>query len=225
VVYELTPSGGGWTEKVVHDFQGGNDGLQPTGGVIFDRIDNLDGVTIGGGPGGYGTVYQLSPSGSGWIEKTLYAWFIVGHNGAGGPIGGLLMDPSGNLYGTCPVDNVPMLGWYGGIVYELAYLSWNYNVLFKWISDTDVVGPLDKLSMDAAGNLYGTTVRDGAYSEGSVFELSTTNGWYTELYDFTGGSDGARPMSIVIMDANGNLYGTTVYGGSSGNGVVWEITP
>lgn len=90
--------------------------------------------------------------------------------------------------------------------------------------------------MDAAGNLYGTTNADGAHSRGNVFKLSpSANGWtYTDLYDFTGGSDGAYPVSNVVFDAQGNLYGTTSTGGSgsctsqfngNGCGVVWKITP
>jgi uncharacterized repeat protein (TIGR03803 family) len=81
--------------------------------------------------------------------------------------------------------------------------------------------------MDTAGNLYGTTVEDGTYGEGTVFELTPSgNSWiYTDLHDFTGGSDGADPFGGVILGANGNLYGTTEDGGANGDGVVFEITP
>ena len=81
--------------------------------------------------------------------------------------------------------------------------------------------------MDAAGNLYGATVYDGIYNQGSVFKLSKTeNGWmYTSLHDFTGGIDGALPQSNVAIDTDGTLYGTTVYGGDNGYGVVWMIKP
>jgi uncharacterized repeat protein (TIGR03803 family) len=80
--------------------------------------------------------------------------------------------------------------------------------------------------MDAAGNLYGTTYRDGAGQDGSVFKLAPGNGgWtYTDLHDFMGGSDGAFPISNVALDAAGNLYGTASAGGANGYGVVWEIT-
>lgn len=81
--------------------------------------------------------------------------------------------------------------------------------------------------MDTGGNLYGTTSADGAYEDGSVFKLTATGGgWsYTDLCDFTGGSDGAGPFSGVTLDASGNLYGTASGGGAHGHGVVWEITP
>ena len=81
--------------------------------------------------------------------------------------------------------------------------------------------------MDAAGNLYGTTYKDGAYGSGSVFKLIPSNGgWtYTDLHDFSSGSDGAEPVSNVILDANGNLYGTALAAGGYGYGIVFEIMP
>ena len=106
--------------------------------------------------------------------------------------------------------------------------SWTFNVLYSFTG----AGPWASLTMDAAGNLYGTAVGNGAYGEGSVFKLTKTNGsWtYTSLHDFTGGSDGGAPVSNVTFDSSGNLYGTTAAGGTgtcgtSGCGVVWEITP
>jgi uncharacterized repeat protein (TIGR03803 family) len=83
--------------------------------------------------------------------------------------------------------------------------------------------------MDSAGNLYGTTGCSGAYTAGTVFKLTPSDGsWtYTSLHDFTGGSDGASPWSNVVFDPNGNLYGTASGGGDliCGCGVVWEIAP
>jgi uncharacterized repeat protein (TIGR03803 family) len=83
------------------------------------------------------------------------------------------------------------------------------------------------LTMDSAGNLYGTTYQNGAHNYGSVFKLTKAgSGWtYSDLYDFTGGSDGAYVMSTVTIDANGNLYGTASEGGTYANGVIWKITP
>jgi hypothetical protein len=110
-----------------------------------------------------------------------------------------------------------------------------YTVLYSFSGTSGTgCGPLASLAMDQAGDLYGTTNCDGAYGYGNVFELVQSNGsWtYKDLYDFTGGSDGGNPISNVIFDANGNLYGTASAGGNmsgpcapNGCGVVWEITP
>ncbi len=109
--------------------------------------------------------------------------------------------------------------------------TWNFSLLYSFTGD---YGPRESLTMDSAGNLYGTTYEDGAYDRGSVFKLSpSADGWtYTDLYDFTGGSDGEGPISNVVIDAQGNLYGTASLGGTGTNcyqgstygcGVVWKI--
>ena len=158
----------------------------------------LYGVFEDGGSHGDGAVYELSPAGSGWTEQILY--------GPGGeewnPLGGLIMDPSGNLYGTVP--------GFGGGVFELTHTNgWIFNELYDFGGSGE--GPMDKLVMDSAGNLYGTTCQDGDFGSGGVFELVLSNGTWNErwLHSFTGGNDGNCPMSNLVFDANGNLYGTT----------------
>jgi len=223
-VFELVPSRGGWTEKVLYSFTGGNDGSQPFAGVIFDKAGNLYGTTVYAGSGDWGTVYKLTPSGSGWLGSAIYAF----QNGSDGreAFGGLLFDQSGNLYGT---------DWWGGqhdsgTVFNLALSNgnWTFSVVYSF-SAYGARGPAASLVMDGTGNIYGTTVNDGhgSYGSGNVFKLILAGGsWtYTSLYDFTGGEDGSEPLCSVIFDANGNLYGTTYYGGVNDNGVVWEITP
>ena len=143
------------------------------------------------------------------------------------PWAGLIIDPSGNLYGTTTGGGSGS----GGTVFELtpANVGWTFKTLYSFSGNGG--GPSDKLVMDAAGNLYGTTYIDGAYGYGTVFKLTPSNGgWtYTSLHDFTGGSDGANPISSLVFDANGNLYGTASQGGTGncpgGCGVVFEITP
>lgn len=219
-VYELVPSSGGWTESVLHSFTGGNDGYFPYSGVIFDKAGNLYGTTREGGLYGSGVVYELSPLGSGWTENVIYT-FTGGGDGAN-PAGGLIFDQAGNLYGTTSQGG----SGGGGTAFELSPSNgaWSFNTLFSFPGET---GPFGNLIMDAAGSLYGTTVRGGAIRQGSVFKLTSSSGsWtYTSLHDFTGGSDGAQPYCSVIFDPDGNLYGTTWYGGTYYAGVVWEITP
>jgi len=114
----------------------------------------------------------------------------------------------------------------GGTVFELTPGNggWTLNTLYSFGGST---GSYASLTMDATGNLYGTTFGDGMYGYGNLFKLSPSNGgWtYTSLHDFTGGIGGANPVGGVLIDANGNLYGTASAGGAYGYGVVWEITP
>ena len=223
-VYKLTPANGSWTESVLYSFAGGNDGQWPVGSVIFDGAGNLYGSTNGGGPYGgsygYGTVFQLAPSGSGWAENILYAF----HGGSDGqaPLDSPILDESGNLYGT----NAGGGTGGGGTVYQLTPSNgnWTLTTLYGF---TGSAGPYGGVIMDAAGNLYGTTQLDGAYGQGSAFKLTPSSGsWtYTSLHDFTGGSDGGLPGCTLTFDASGNLYGTTTEGGANQYGVVFEITP
>jgi len=220
VIYELTPSGGGWTQTVLYTPQGDGAGADPVGGVVFDASGNLYGVFRLGGPNEVGAVYQLSPSGMGWTRQFLHSF--SGGNDGEQPNGGLIIGPSGNLYGTT------YLGGSGdaGTVFELtpANGGWSFNTLYG-LPGGQESGPEDKLVMDAAGNLYGTTFGGGTCKKGSVFKLTPSNGeWiYSDVHDFCNG-DGANPQSSVVFDTNGNLYGTASEGGN-GYGVVWEITP
>ena len=230
-VYELTPSGGGWTETVIYSPpDNGTNGSFPWSGVVFDKSGNLYGVCIEGGPasgictyGGCGTVYQLSPSGPVWTVRLLYAF--TSYYGADGSFPtSVITDPAGNLYGTTSRSDE------GGTIFELTPGNggWTFTTLHDIFvgGNPSPAGPQDRLVMDAAGDLYGTTVQDGLSGYGNVFKLApSSGGWtYTDLYDFTGGSEGGYP-SGVVMDAKGNLYGTTSVGGAYGNGVVFELTP
>ena len=223
-VYKLAPSGGGWTETVIYSFQGGTDGRWPYGALTLDQAGNLYGTTYQGGTDGLGTVYELTRSGSGWTKNILHSFQDIPEGGQ--PAGGVVLDQYGNLYGSTSAGGAGG----GGSVFELSHSGDNW-VLTVLSSFSGVYGPANSLSIDGAGNLYGTTVRDGAYEHGNVFKLVPGNaGWtYTSLYDFTGGTDGDSPQSKVTFNANGNLYGTTVSGGTgcggAGCGVVWEITP
>jgi uncharacterized repeat protein (TIGR03803 family) len=225
-VYKLTPSGtGGYKEKVIHSFGGAlPEGRYPFAGVILDKAGNLYGTTSDF-PESYGTVYQLVPSSRGYTEKMLYIF----KDGADGsyPFGGLIFDPSGNLYGS--TENGGGNG--AGTAFKLTPEgngTWSYAPLYSFAGGF-YCGPYGSLARDRAGNLYGTTDCSGA-NYGSVFKLTPGSPWrYTSLHDFSGGSDGANPIGNVTFDARGKLYGTASQGANGtcdgGCGVVWKITP
>ncbi len=230
-VYELRPSGNGYTESVLHSFSG-PDGAYPFNGLVFDNKGNLFGTTCcGGGSNGFGNVFELTyVVGVGWTAHVIYNF----QNASDGtvPIGGLIFDSDGNLYGTTSDG-----GSGGGTVFELSPSgnAWAFKLLYSFPGRGGLCGPSATLTMDGAGNLYGTTECGGIYNWGNVFKLTNTvNGWvYTSLHDFTGGTDGGSLFSTPAIGTDGTLYGTTVLGGDpnctgsgySGCGVVWMIKP
>ncbi|MFZ0313832.1 MAG: choice-of-anchor tandem repeat GloVer-containing protein [Candidatus Korobacteraceae bacterium] len=224
-VYKVAPSGGGWTETVIYSFQGGNDGQTPSGGLSFDSAGNLYGATAQGGSSGDGTIYELSPSGSGWTETILHNF--QGSDGIG-PGGTLIADHSGNLYGTAGSGGANN----GGVVFEMSQPgSWTYNLLYSFPAD---YYPAGTLVFDGSGNLYGTTYSGGAYGLGNAYKLTLADGSWTatDLHDFQT-SDGTDLNGALVFDSAGNLYGTAKFGGMGfdgpcygvGCGTVWEITP
>ena len=232
-VFELSRvPGGRWTETVLYNFANTNDGGGPDAGLIMDAAGNLYGVTAYGGLNGdLGTVFELSPGAGGtWTETVLYSF--SGNDGRD-PAGSLIMDAAGNLYGLTDDG-----GAYGeGIAFELSPSGgggWTETVLHSFGNGSDAAYPAGSLIMDAAGNLYGATMQGGSYCPGygcgTVFELSPAQGggWTeTVLYSFNG-SDGFQPRAGLVMDATGNLYGTTVQGGPYcffGCGTVFELSP
>jgi uncharacterized repeat protein (TIGR03803 family) len=218
-VYELAGSGRNRTFTTLYSFgQGLNDGEEVFGGVIFDAAGNLYGTTTGGGENRLGTVYELTPTADGWSESVLYS-FNAGDSGAA-PYSTLVVDSSGNLYGTT------VFGGAGGsgTVFELSPSggSWIFSVLYSFANCTTYSG----LSIDSAGNLYGVCPHGGANDAGMVYKLSNSGGSWalTDLYDFTGHQDGRGPAGVPALDGNGNLFGTAEFGGSSDSGTVWELS-
>jgi uncharacterized repeat protein (TIGR03803 family) len=226
-VYMLSPSEGSWNETLIYQF-GDGPGFHPYAGVSFDGNGNLYGTTPYGGSAKWGLVYKLTPSNGSWSPTILYNFLDQSDGGA--PTAGLLPDDAGNLYGATGTGGSGR----GGTVFELSPmgLDWNFTLLYSFDSPGT---PFASLTVDAAGNLYGTDVNGGRFGRGYVFKLTRTgDSWtYTSLYDFTGGSDGSQPYGSVALDAAGNLYGTASGGGSdagqclvvSGCGVVWQIKP
>lgn len=233
VAFELTTATDeNWTETILHSFGNGTDGAAPQAGLIFDASGNLYGTTALGGAYEGGTVFELTPSSGGvWTENILHNFDPYGPKGYSldgyYPSGTLIFDTAGNLYGATLNGG----GNYNdGAVFELtpATSGWTETILHKFGHRTDGYNPIAGLIFDVAGNLYGTTNGGGVYNYGTVFEMTpAAGGSWTEtvLHDFGHGVDGSEPYSgSLIFDANGNLYGTTVLGGTGVGGTVFEIT-
>jgi uncharacterized repeat protein (TIGR03803 family) len=227
VVYKLTNNGGEWTQNVIYSFTGGNDGYGPGAGLTFDANGNLYGMTPTGGEFGLGVIYQLSPGPNDtWQFRVIHA-FTGGLDGATGSAGRMLLD-GGNLYGAATVG-----GAHGkGIIFRLSPTpngNWKLRTLYSFKGQPDGGLPYGALARDAAGNLYGTTYYDGAYGYGTVYQLSSSGGEWTEkvLYSFRSGPGGSHPISHLNIDASGAMYGTTSEGGAPGCscGTIFKLTP
>jgi len=238
-VFRLTRDAKGqWKESVIYSFKG-NHGWEPLGNLIFDKKGNLYGTTSQGGRYRGGTVFQLSPSGHGvWSERVLH--HFNGKDGAQ-PYGGLIFDAAGNLYGTTTSGGAYSgCGGTGcGVAFQLTPGTsgeWREKILHSFGAVKDGTSPTAGMIFDAAGNLYGTTFGGGAHGQGlhcgnepcgTVFQLTPgTHGQWKEtvLHSFSGPPDGDTPLGTLILDCEGNLYGTA-YGGAYDAGAIFEITP
>jgi uncharacterized repeat protein (TIGR03803 family) len=224
-VFKLTPNAdGSWSESVLYGFNAPTDGCTVAGGVVFDNTGNLYGTTTFCGAFGLGNVFQLSLNSSGdWTENILYSFSGCCPNNPSGP---LLLDATGNVYGTGPNPG-------GGYIYQLVKGSggsWTENIIYTFRSQ-DGSEPAGGLVADIKGNLYGATLLGGTQfgnGNGVVFKLTPhPDGRWTEsvLYAFADGSDGLEPMYGVSLGKGGVIYGTTFYGGSAGDGTVFKLTP
>jgi uncharacterized repeat protein (TIGR03803 family) len=228
-VFKLSRTGSNWIFSPLYSFTGSTDGSLPAGRVVRGPNGTLYGTTLQGGADNTGVVFNLHPpahiSGrvfSPWIETVLYQFGGVSDGNY--PVGDLLFDAAGNIYGTTQnggyecEDTV-----YCGTVYELTPhgSSWTESILYEFTSGSVAI-PLAGVISDQAGNLYGTTW-DG---NGAVFELIHSGSGWTEnnLYQFGALGDGHSPAAGVIFDPAGHLYGTTQYGGAHGVGTVFELT-
>jgi uncharacterized repeat protein (TIGR03803 family) len=236
-----TQSAQAQTFTVLHNFTNGADGGEPAAGLSMDRAGNLYGTASTGGnsssglcadrnPRGCGTVFKLSRKGSGWVFTPIYTF--SGPDGAN-PQARVIIGPDGSLYGTTT---------YGGdadegTVFNLrppaaacksALCPWTETVLYSFKGFTDGAEPtFGDLVFDEAGNLYGTTPHGGQGDHGTVYQLTPSDGGWTEtvLYRFQGGHDGATPYAGLIFDNVGNLWGTTAFGGTLNNGTIYQLVP
>jgi uncharacterized repeat protein (TIGR03803 family) len=218
-------------ETVLHDFGSRGDGSYPWSNLVFDVQGNSYGTTAftGGStdthPGG--TVFKIDTSGN---ETVLYSF--QGNPDGDFPLAGLVFDAQGNLYGTTYRGGA----YDKGTVFKLD-ANGNETVLHSFSGKEDGEHPQAGLLLDSQGNLYGTTENGGGaiacdggvlgHGCGTAFKMDTT-GNETVLYSFTGtppSGDGANPDAGLVRDAEGNLYGTTTRGGTTGNGTVFKLTP
>jgi uncharacterized repeat protein (TIGR03803 family) len=192
-------------------------GASPKAGLIVDSSGNLYGTTEYGGANGYGTVYELARGSS-----TITTLASFGAGSGVYPYAGLIMDSSGNLYGTTlgvTTSGIDYVGVVDSTVFELAKGSSTITTLASF---NGMLYPYGALMMDSGGNLYGTTFSGGAKGDGTVFELAEGSRSITTLASFNG-ANGIKPEAGVLMDRSGNLYGTASAGGANGHGTVFEL--
>lgn len=280
IVYKVDKTG---KETVLHAFTGGSDGWEPLHELTRDAAGNLYGTTEAGGgvtggacaTSGCGTVFRISTTGK---ETILHAF--TGKTDGNFPNSRLVLDPSGNLYGTTPWGGIltgvcVTEGLRGcGVLFKVSKTGKD-TILHSFTNGADGAMPTGNLVADANGNLYGCTSVGGAFGNGTIYEFSAAgefsvlynfasvnfcgglvrdvngnffgiasgspdgvvfevdaSGFFIQFYGFTGGTDGGEPLSQPILDAQGNLYGTTYFGGllcndglGDGCGVVYKIVP
>src|ERR1700692_3831409 len=226
-VFKIDASG---NETVLHNFWAGKWGVNPAGGLVKDLAGNLYGTTRAGGdlscdPGiGCGTIFKLDPTGHLTVLQRFH-----GTDGTG-PNGDLLLDPAGNLYGTTIVGGQAS----AGTVFKVDTITGHLTVLHSFSGKEGGGQPFGGVVLDGAGNIYGTTTVGGDFNCGltvgcgTVFKLDTALDEIV-LQAFPGGADGSTPLGGVVLDAAGNLYGTTSKGGNTacslGCGVAFKVDP
>ncbi len=219
-IFKISTTG---VQSVLYTFTGNADGGSPEGPLVLDSQGNLYGAAQYGGSFtcnsffGCGTVFKISPTGT---ETTLYSFTGVGGDGEN-PAAGVILDSAGNIYGTTPNGGS---GTYG-MVYKISP-SGQETVLYGFQGAADGGLPEAGLAIDSSGNLYGTTAFYGLCSEcGTVFKISTA-GKFTTLHPFQGNvTDGGFPKGNLLLDSQGNIYGTTSSGGKNNSGTVFKISP
>jgi uncharacterized repeat protein (TIGR03803 family) len=212
----------GASERTLYAFPGGSNGIEPFGTMIFDETGSLYGLAEEGGANDLGAIFKLSRSGSGsWTESVIYSFSAIY------PSPYLALDVSGNLYGTSQLGGSNQCG----TVYQLvpgSDGSWTENTIYSFTCQSDGYDPVNVIFDASTGNLYGLAAGGGAYNLGTLFELTPVvgGGWtFNLIYSFGNHYDGGAPQASLTLDSSGNLYGTTVSGGSYGNGTVFRFTP
>jgi uncharacterized repeat protein (TIGR03803 family) len=244
-IYKMHYDGAKWVYSAVHRFcfkSGCPDGGRPRGQLVIDTSGNIYGMAGEGGANGKGVVFEIMPNGSDWTYKILHTFcYRTGCPDGERPVYSMLTyqgQASGALYdGTSPLYGVTVNGGSQGlgtvIALKQAAGQWQERVIHDFCSRTlcaDGNEPNGALTVDASGNIFGTTTVGGAYNHGVVFEMTRSTKWkYTVLHSFCGDGgfcpDGDSAMSQLVLDGNGGLIGTTYFGGAHGKGSVFRIVP
>src|SRR5438067_9606317 len=214
--------------SVIYSFAGDEDGEYADTDLAIDKAGNLYGTTVLGGDFGGGTVFQLSPSGNGWVHTVLYS-FTGGPDG-GEPYKGVTLDAQGNLYGTAVTGGSGSCEGGCGVAYKLTNNggAWTQEVIHPFTGGDDGSGPGARLTVDRNGNIYGMAPTGGAYGAGTIYKIRRVHGgsWsFQVIHAFTGGADGGTGSAGRMILRNGRLYGAATTGGTYGSGVVFELTP
>lgn len=228
-VFQLSPNGNSWTHTVLYSFTGGADGGEPYKGVTLDAQGNLYGTAVTGGggscEGGCGVTYKLTNSGGAWTQKVIHT-FTGGLDGSG-PGSRVTLDANGNVYGMTPTGGANGIG----VIYQLKPQGghWKLRVLHAFTGGNDgSSGSAGAMIFDAQGRLYGAATVGGANQQGTVFRLTQNQngGWnFRTLYSFKGQPDAGFPYGGLLLDAAGNLYGTSYYDGANDFGSVYQLAP
>ena len=234
-VWELSESGGVWTKTLIHGFPAATgDGHGPNYDIVFDSSGNLYGTTYYGGNSNYGTVFELSPpavAGGAWTETILHSF--TGASGDGGyPIGGLTLGSDGFVYGTASYSGVANDS---GTAFSLTPPAksggaWTYKVIHSFAGGKDGATPATTMTLDASGNLYGTTWNGGSSACylgcGTIFKLEPGgSGAWTETILHDWANSGQDPDASIVTLHDGLLYGTSEFFGAAKDGTVFTMTP
>jgi uncharacterized repeat protein (TIGR03803 family) len=212
VVFRISTLG---TERTLYRFSGSPDGSQPVAGLARDSAGNLYGTTLSGGSYDYGSVFKLARNGT---ETVLHS-FSGSADGAW-PWAEPVLDSVGNLYGTTSVGG----NFNKGTVFKIDGAG-NFSVMYSF-NGRNGDGPQAGLVLDSSGNLYGNTSQGGFYDFGVVFKIDPS-GHETVLHSFAGGdeADGATPLGRLLLTPDGTIFGSTIFGGFHGDGVLFRLLP
>lgn len=213
-IFHVTPDG---TFSILYSFNNDGDGANPHCALVQGTDGNLYGTCSGRGYLGAGTVFQVTTNGA---LTTLYTFTDLGDGYS--PEAGLIQGKDGNFYGTS--SGFDDGGYYNyGAVFSIT-TNGTFTTLYSFTDGSDGGDPYGPLLQSTDGTLYGTTEEGGSNGLGTIFNIPTNGGTLTTIHTFSGGTDGANPVGVLIQAGNNSLLGTTAYGNTNGAGTICTIT-